>query len=127
MNYKKSFGFICSSFFLFTPCLALAALSCPGDPGCSGSTISINNPLGSTNTLADFVSKILSDVVVPVGAIILVIAIIYVGFLFVTAQGKEDKLKDAKKAFFYTIIGGAVLLGATLLADVITNTIGLLK
>ena len=92
--------------------------------------ITLPNPFGNNpanRTLSGFISRLLSEVVVPVGAVVVVIAIIYAGFLFVTAQGNEQKLEKAKKTFLFTVIGAAVLLGASVLADIIRVTINQLR
>lgn len=81
----------------------------------------IQNPLTS-NTLVGFLQNLLSVVVafmIPIAAL----AIIYAGFLFVTARGNEEQLRKAKKTFFYTVIGTAVLLGAQVILSVIAATI----
>jgi hypothetical protein len=49
--------------------------------------------------------------------------ILYSGFKFVTAQGSEDKLKDAKNTFKYTIIGAILVIGATTIAKILENVI----
>jgi hypothetical protein len=54
---------------------------------------------------------------------IIVLMIIYAGFLFVTAQGDPQKLSKAKKAFLWAIIGAVIILGARLLAAAIAQTI----
>lgn len=69
---------------------------------------------GLINAIIDFIVKI--------GAVIVVFFIIYAGFLFVTAQGNEDKISKAKTTFLWTIIGSLVLLGASTLSGVICNT-----
>jgi len=55
------------------------------------------------------------------------IAIIYSGFLFVTAQGNSEKLTKAKKALLYTIIGAALLLGSYVIATAIGKTVDEIK
>ena len=55
------------------------------------------------------------------------LAIIYSGFLFVFARGNDEKLKTAKDALFYSIIGAAVLLGSWAIAEMIASTINTLK
>ena len=49
-------------------------------------------------------------------------AIVYSGLLFILAQGNDTKLKDAKRIFLYTIIGGVILLGAGAISEVVCNT-----
>ncbi|MEK7606135.1 MAG: hypothetical protein AAB458_00870 [Patescibacteria group bacterium] len=58
-----------------------------------------------------------------IGFYVAVFFIIYSGFLFVKARGNEEALKSAKKTLLYTLIGTAVLLGATVLANVIKGTL----
>lgn len=53
----------------------------------------------------------------------IVFMIIYTGFKFVTAQGNTEKLKDARNMLMWTIIGGMIILGATIIAQVIRNTV----
>ena len=85
--------------------------------------ITLDNPLGNrVNNLPSFIYMIL-DLAFQIGAIFSVLAIIYVGFLFVSARGDPEKLKTARTAFLYTVIGIAVLLGAVLIATVIQSTI----
>ncbi len=86
----------------------------------------IKNPLGSSSTdLPGFVANVLSaivDLLFPV----VVIMLLYSGFLFVIARGNSEKLGDAKNALLYTLIGAAIVLGASGLAHVIQNTISAL-
>jgi hypothetical protein len=65
---------------------------------------------------------VILEAVVYLGTIILVLMLVYVGFLFVMAQGKPDKLKEARTALLWTVIGGLLLLGAEGLAIVIKST-----
>jgi len=77
----------------------------------------LKNPLGTTDTVPALITKILTDIVNPIGAVVIVFFIIYAGFLFV----------KAKKILFYVVIGAAVILGANLIAVAIQGTIGALK
>jgi len=70
-----------------------------------------DNPLGATVDIPGIIEKILS-IMVRVGVPIATCCIIYVGFLFVTAQGQEAKVTKARSALLWTLIGFAVLLGA---------------
>ena len=88
-------------------------------PGCSAG---IQNPLSNTNDLYTFIANVL-HAVAQLGAAVCVFFVIYSGFLYVTAQGNEEKLKRAHRALLYTVIGVAILLGAELIAIVIKNTI----
>jgi len=72
------------------------------------------NPLNSP-TLQDFLLAILNSLVFILFPVI-VIMIVYTGFLFVAAQGEPTKLSAAKRAFIWTVIGALVVLGAKALA-----------
>jgi len=140
MNSSSFKKFLIYSFlptvFLF-PVLFVSAQSGAGgtgNPGGVGGTgnppqqvnyrIQIPNPLkNNTNDIPALIELIIKDVVVPIGATVVVVMIIYSGFLYVTAQGKPDKIKTAHQAILYAVIGAAVLLGARVLATVIRGTV----
>lgn len=71
--------------------------------------------------------QLILQAVVSLGTIVLVVMLVYVGFLFVVAQGNEEKLKNAKSALLWTVIGGLVLLGAQSISLVIQATVGSLQ
>jgi hypothetical protein len=48
--------------------------------------------------------------------------LVYVGYLFVVAQGNDTKLSEAKQALLYTVIGALILLGAQAIAIGICQT-----
>lgn len=86
--------------------------------------IKLKNPLGDgTGSLLILLTKLL-DVVRQVGIPVIAIFIVYSGFLFVKAQGNESKLSEAKQVLLYTVIGAAIVLGATVISAVINQTIG---
>mgnify|MGYP001558670645 CR=1 FL=1 len=87
------------------------------------------NPLSSgncnpTNTdcLGNFLINILR-LVVRIGSIVVVLMYVFVGFKFVTAQGNETKITEAKKMLLWTTIGALVLLGAEAIARGIQATV----
>ena len=94
------------------------------DPGPAPSVSSdgLVNPLKGIDTLPQFLTAILIGVV-QIGTIILTMMLVYVGFLFVVAQGNPEKLQSAKSALVWTVIGGLVLLGATTIQLVIEGTV----
>lgn len=113
-NYKKIFAYTVSSLFLFVPFLIFADY-----PDTSITTI--KNPLRSDDIQGILLN--IMDLVSVVGGIIVVLFIIYSGFKFVAARGNPEELKTAKNIFYATIIGGAILLGARIIADVVVNTV----
>ncbi len=73
-------------------------------------------------SIRDFILAII-DLAVRVGWPLMVLAIIWTGFLFVKAQGNEGKISEAKNAARYTAIGIAIILGATLIKEILEATI----
>ena len=84
----------------------------------------IENPLGTAGpqNLPDFIKAIIKIVLV-VGVPLLVLAIIYSGFLYIKAQGNPGELEVAHRSLLYTVIGGALLLGAFVIATAIGQTV----
>lgn len=119
INYNKIAGFIVSCCFTFLlPIFVIHAL--PG-PGCDG--VSIKNPLGCNNTeVEDLLLKIM-NIVAMLGGLVVVFMIIYSGFKMVMAQGKPADLEKAKDMLLATVVGGAILLGADIIANVVVNTV----
>ncbi len=83
----------------------------------------LNNPLNDNfSSIPAFIAgalKALAMIALPIISLFLVIS----GFLFVTAQGNETKLKDAKRNFMYVIFGALLILGAWILSTLIAGTI----
>ncbi len=89
-------------------------------------TTGIKNPIDGINDIPSLIEAILNFVLI-VGIPIITLAIIYCGFLFVTAQGNSEKLGKAKKALLYTLIGSALLLGSYVIANAIKGTVDEIK
>ena len=81
----------------------------------------IKNPL-KFNDISIAIKNILNDVM-KVGGVVAIFAFIYAGFVFVKARGKPEELNKAKTVLINTVIGVAILLGATVLANIIVGTI----
>ena len=114
-------AFVC---MLALPGVSLAqpgsATGSPNPPDLTSTMIT--NPLGNTDTVNGLIKKILIGVI-KIGIPIIALALVYSGFLFVSAVGKPDKLKEAKDAFLYTLIGAAILLGSWAIAQLISETV----
>lgn len=89
--------------------------------GAVGVNVKLDNPIDA-DTFQELVEALL-EIVVAIGTPIAILAIIYSGFLFVKARGNSEELVKAKTALMWTIVGVVVLLGARLLATVISGTI----
>ena len=79
------------------------------------------NPL-RFKTIAEFIAGAL-QVLVIVALPIIVLFFVIAGFKFISAQGNEGKLGEAKKNFFYVIIGAGLIMGAWILAKLIAGTV----
>lgn len=80
------------------------------------------NPLKNITDLPTLLKAILGALV-DIGTVVLILAFIWIGFMFVRAQGKPEELKKARSAFVWTIIGGLILLGAQAISMVIQSTV----
>ena len=116
-NFKKYYQKILIIGLVNWPSLAAAQ-----GVDTTGSTAGVTNPIAA-GTFLELLTSILK-VLVEIGTPILVIAIVWVGFLFIFARGNPTKLTTAKDAFVWTMIGAAVVIGAKAIAEVITNTVG---
>lgn len=84
-------------------------------------TVKLVNPLKIDN-IQDLLAVILSAIV-QIAIPFLVLAVMYVGFLFVAARGNPNKLAEARQALFYTLFGALIILGAQTLSIVLSGTI----
>jgi len=85
----------------------------------------ISNPLKSgTDTVPKLLELIIKSFIVPIGGVIVTFMFIYTGFLFVMAQGNEQKITTAKETLKNTIIGAAIVLGAFAISVIISTTLG---
>ncbi len=124
--------FVAPTYIVFAQVGGSAGSS--GTGGSSGSTgkvqVSghIDNPFGGAgNDLKDLFVTILNNIVLPIGGVIAVLSFIYTGFIYVMAQGDPKEISRAHSALLYTAVGTAVLLGASVIAGVVENTINQLK
>ncbi len=125
--FKKIYKLILITFLLFVSTVNVYATSAlPGPVGDSCDSGKFCNPLGSINSFSDFVAAVL-NIVVSIGIPIAALAIMFSGFMFVTAQGDVEKLKTAKSAFLWSVIGTAVLLGSWAISEAISTTVGSLR
>jgi len=85
-------------------------------------TLQIENPLGEGVGFLDLFRLILEGLIL-IATPIVILMVIYAGFLFVTAQGSVDKLDTAKRAITYALIGALILLGAAAISELIQGSI----
>lgn len=85
----------------------------------------LDNPIQGSTDLTSFVQTILKAAALLLTPVV-VLMMLYSGFLFVIARGNAEKLGEAKQALLYTMIGAAVVLGAEGFATIIKSTVGCL-
>ena len=93
----------------------------PGSEGPTTPGSLLENPL-KANSLGEFLTLIL-DAIVLIAFPFLVLMLVYAGFLFVQAQGNEQKLQEARRTFMWTLLGALLVLGAQALSLAIKATV----
>ncbi|MBU6388679.1 hypothetical protein KGQ72_02315 [Patescibacteria group bacterium] len=68
-----------------------------------------------------FLQSIL-DFVVNIGTVVVIFMLVYVGYLFVVAQGSDTKISEARQALLWTVVGALILLGSKAIALAIQAT-----
>lgn len=95
-----------------------------GESGMGQNIVKLKNPLGNdNNSIPKILVTIVDNVILPIAIPFLALAIIWTGFQFVLARGNTEKLKKAKEALWWTLLGAGVILGAYVIAQVIQSTI----
>jgi len=83
--------------------------------------VPIENPI-SINSIPTLIQKILEGMI-KIGIPLLVVMIVYSGALYLFARGNQNKVSEAHTMLLYTLIGGAILLGAWAIAQMIHSTL----
>lgn len=117
-KFKKIIFLVLVFSLILLPVFSFAA---DGDGDLTPDSGKIVNPIDA-KTLNGLIKTILEGVL-KIGIPIIALAIIYCGFLFVSARGNPEAIKKAKDALIYTLIGAAILLGAWAIAQLISNTV----
>ncbi|MEK7114226.1 MAG: hypothetical protein AAB850_01615 [Patescibacteria group bacterium] len=97
-------------------------------PRNTGQNITLINPLNSgscapnENCLLNFLNKIL-EFVIRIGTVVVILMLVYVGYLFVVAQGSDTKITEARKALLWTIVGALILVGSQAISKAIEATV----
>lgn len=116
---KNIFNTLVISFVVF-----LSSLTAYAEDGVGPiPVITLENPFRLGGDLFTLIKTIINEIILPLGGMLAVLAFIYSGFLYVTAQGNDTKIKKAHTALLYTAIGTAILLGAWAIANAIEATI----
>ena len=86
---------------------------------CSGNTLC--NPL-KVDSIEALVLAVI-DVVLIFLLPVIILYIMYAGFLFVKANGNPEGISQAKKALLTALIGGVIVVGARAILDVVKGTV----
>jgi hypothetical protein len=133
IQYKEVVGTLIAFAILLSPTLVTAVGTFDGS-GSGQFNAAQNNSSGSScppytvcnplkfKTICGLVKGLLQAVMI-IGIPIAVLFIVWAGFKFVMAQGKSDALIRARANLLWVIIGVAIFLAASLIAQVIMNTI----
>lgn len=112
----------------FVTLLLIAGLGVVGVVPVAHAQVTLVNPLSAgncnsanTDCLMKFLQNILAFVV-RIGSVVVILMMVYVGFKFVTAQGNDAKITEAKTMLLWTVIGALILLGAQAIALAIEAT-----
>ena len=89
--------------------------------GTNNTTATLQNPLNYPD-LQSLIFGVI-NIVLKFAYIFIALSIIWGGFKLIAAQGKPEKIKDAKKGLTWTLIGAAIVIGANVIASVLQNTI----
>lgn len=84
-------------------------------------SVTLNNPL-KAQSISQFLIDLI-DVLLVFALPLIVLFIMYAGFLYVTAQGNPGKITTAHTALLWAVVGGVIVLGAKLIVTVIEGTI----
>ena len=109
-HYASNMKYILPSLLVFLLGTALPAVA----------QTPFENPL-RTRSLNELLHAFLG-IIIYLGTIALLLGFVWTGALFVFAQGKAEKLSEARRALVWTLIGGAILLGAEGIAAIIEAT-----
>src|SRR3989344_9005547 len=84
--------------------------------------VKLINPLKGGGNLMSFLQSIL-DFVIKIGTVVVILMMVFVGYKFVVAQGAPDKIREARDALLWTLIGALILLGSKAIAFGIEKTV----
>jgi len=120
---------------ILTPAVALAQVDIGGNGGGNSGPEDVGGNGGGNSTVgftlqnplqADSLEEFLSDIlkfIVRLGTIIVIVMLVVVGFMFVNARGNPEEIKKAREALLWTLVGGVILIGASIIAEAIKATV----
>lgn len=104
---------------------ATVALVLPRATEASGIQWTLTNQI-KVGTVEDLLVALL-NIFIIIATPIIVLFIIYAGFLYVTAQGNSQQVQQATRALTYAIIGGVIVLGAVAISGIVADIVAAFK
>lgn len=95
------------------------------EAACTNPNGGLCNPLGYQD-LTTFLQQLL-QLVAQIGFPVIVLFMVYVGFLYVTAAGKPEKITKVHSYLLWTLVGALLILGAEALSIAIKATVAQLS
>jgi hypothetical protein len=120
-KFFSTYGNVFATLLLFVFMLVPVIAGADGTGSPASNSRVLDNPLG-VNSFCALVVKLVQAVMI-IGIPIAILFIVWVGFKFVIAQGDTGKLKEARRNFLNVVIGLSIFIGATLIANIIVNTL----
>ena len=114
-NIHKAFAEIGIFIILIVAFVSLVH-SVPARAAISG----IENPIGE-DEFDKILRVIVNDIIGKIGIPVLIVAWVYVGFMFIVAQGNEKKLEEAKHMLTYAVVGTAIIMGAVIIKQIVCS------
>jgi len=84
---------------------------------------SLGNPLNSQFGSIPEVLLAVLNVLLIIALPIIVLYIIYAGFMYVAARGNPEQLKEANRALTFSIIGGVIVAGSFAILQIVSNLV----
>lgn len=101
--------------------LGVANIDKTSDTGTKPQTVSLVNPLGTTNLIEIF-GKLIKAFVGLVGMIVLVV-FVYGGFMWLLSAGNPEKIKKGTQAMMYALIGLFIIFSAYVIISTILKAL----
>ncbi len=112
--------YLATSFYLLPS--AVLAQATPPPPGKYNNPITFQYNGQVVKTIPEFLLALV-DLAFLIAMPIIVVFLVYSGFLFLTAGDNEANVTKAKKVFLWCLVGATIAIGAKVLAAVIQATI----
>ena len=80
-------------------------------------------PRGHVANVIGFLEYVLTNIVLPIGAVVVVFMLIYTGYKFVMAGGNPGEIESARRMLLWVLGGAAILLGSVVIANAIEATV----